>query len=243
MVDRIRELLTVRQLTPTQFADTIGVARPIISHILSGRNEPSLKVVQKIVDTFPEVSLSWLLKGNGSMMGPESGAAATALAPVAAPAKQSGGRKTPEAARPASGGQQASYQPNRTSTVPTAPVSDANRGAAGLEHLQGEAVPSISTPPGPVAGAALEASGGAMGEALGAVVAAAPTLLAASPHSAASPLNATVAGIVAGARTDNSNGPTIPPAAQPFLKADKAIRRIVIFYQDGTFTDYQPENA
>ncbi|RZJ85809.1 MAG: XRE family transcriptional regulator, partial [Hymenobacter sp.] len=78
MVTRIRELLEARQLSPTQFADLIGVGRPVISHILSERNKPSLEVVQKVISAFPEVSLPWLLSGIGSML---------AIAPpVAAPA-------------------------------------------------------------------------------------------------------------------------------------------------------------
>jgi hypothetical protein len=55
--------------------------------------------------------------------------------------------------------------------------------------------------------------------------------------------NTQVGDSTAGTRNDNSAAPAIPSVAHPFLKADKAIRRIVIFYQDGTFTDYQPENA
>ncbi|WP_141765671.1 helix-turn-helix transcriptional regulator, partial [Hymenobacter coccineus] len=68
MVDRIRELLLARQLSPTQFADAIGVARPIMSHILSGRNKPSLEVVQKIRAAFPDLSIDWLLDGTGPML-------------------------------------------------------------------------------------------------------------------------------------------------------------------------------
>ena len=65
MVERIRILLESRQLTPTQFADVIGVARPIISHILSGRNKPSLEVVQRILAAMPDLAMPWLLNGTG----------------------------------------------------------------------------------------------------------------------------------------------------------------------------------
>ncbi|WP_410780004.1 helix-turn-helix domain-containing protein [Hymenobacter sp. 5414T-23] len=67
MLERIREILSKYQLTPTQFADAIGTARPIVSHILSGRNKPSLEVVQKIISAYPELSLPWLLSGTGPM--------------------------------------------------------------------------------------------------------------------------------------------------------------------------------
>ena len=68
MVERIRTLLESRQLTPTQFADLIGVARPIISHVLSGRNKPSLEVVQRILAAMPDLSMAWLLNGTEPML-------------------------------------------------------------------------------------------------------------------------------------------------------------------------------
>ncbi|HET8736442.1 MAG TPA: helix-turn-helix transcriptional regulator, partial [Pricia sp.] len=48
------------------FADTIQVQRSSISHLLSGRNKPSLEFVLKVVKNFPEVNLYWLLNGKGS---------------------------------------------------------------------------------------------------------------------------------------------------------------------------------
>lgn len=63
---RIGEVITSQGLTNTSFADQIGVKRPIISHILSGRNKPSLAVVLQILETFPEIDPSWLLLGKGS---------------------------------------------------------------------------------------------------------------------------------------------------------------------------------
>ena len=79
MVERIRILLESRQLTPTQFADVIGVARPIVSHILSGRNKPSLEVVQRILAAMPDLAMPWLLNGTGPML---TGTVATPVLPV-----------------------------------------------------------------------------------------------------------------------------------------------------------------
>jgi transcriptional regulator with XRE-family HTH domain len=67
MVDRILLILKVKNLTASKFADEIGVQRSSISHILSGRNLPSLNLIQKILKTFPEVSSEWLLNGVGPM--------------------------------------------------------------------------------------------------------------------------------------------------------------------------------
>ena len=52
--------------TASSFADKIGVQRSSISHILSGRNKPSLDFVLKVLAQFPEVELYWLLNGKGS---------------------------------------------------------------------------------------------------------------------------------------------------------------------------------
>jgi plasmid maintenance system antidote protein VapI len=63
MIDRIREMMNAKELTPSQFADFIQVPRAVISHILSGRNKPSLDVVLKIISSFPDLDLRWLLMG------------------------------------------------------------------------------------------------------------------------------------------------------------------------------------
>ncbi len=68
MEDRIRELMEYKGLTSTQLADTIEVPRATVSHILSGRNKASLDVVIKILDTFRDIAMSWLLLGEGKML-------------------------------------------------------------------------------------------------------------------------------------------------------------------------------
>jgi transcriptional regulator with XRE-family HTH domain len=65
-VGRLEEILGFYGLTASSFADRIGVQRSSISHLLSGRNKPSLEFVMKVVKTFPEVNLYWLLNGKGS---------------------------------------------------------------------------------------------------------------------------------------------------------------------------------
>lgn len=65
IIERIKTILSHFNLSPSAFADTIGVPRSSISHLLSGRNKPSLDFVLKLVDTFPEIDLYWLLHGKG----------------------------------------------------------------------------------------------------------------------------------------------------------------------------------
>ncbi len=63
---RLQEIIDFYSLSASSFADKIGVQRSSISHILSGRNKPSLDFVMKILSSFPEVDLYWLLNGKGS---------------------------------------------------------------------------------------------------------------------------------------------------------------------------------
>jgi len=67
MIDRVKLLMSVQNLSPAQLATTIGVQRSGISHILSGRNKPSLDFVLKVLESFPKLSEKWLLKGEGEM--------------------------------------------------------------------------------------------------------------------------------------------------------------------------------
>lgn len=66
--DRILQIIEYTQMTSSEFADEIEVQRSNISHIMSGRNKPSLDFIIKIKDRFPEVSWDWLIKGNGEML-------------------------------------------------------------------------------------------------------------------------------------------------------------------------------
>jgi len=59
-------------LTATRFADEIGVQRSGISHILSGRNQPSYDFIVKTMHKFPGINIEWLLTGKGIMVKPEN---------------------------------------------------------------------------------------------------------------------------------------------------------------------------
>ena len=68
MTDRIQHILKSMNLSPSQLADQISVQRSSLSHILSGRNKPSLDFVTKVLSSYPEISSDWLLFGTGSMI-------------------------------------------------------------------------------------------------------------------------------------------------------------------------------
>ena len=64
--NRLKKILNYHQLTASLFADKIGVQRSSISHILSGRNKPSLDFILKVTNTFTDVDIYWLLNGEGA---------------------------------------------------------------------------------------------------------------------------------------------------------------------------------
>lgn len=66
IVSRIKRILEHYDLSVSAFADTIGVQRSSMSHILSGRNRPSLDFILKVMQAYPEVNLYWLLNGKGT---------------------------------------------------------------------------------------------------------------------------------------------------------------------------------
>jgi len=68
MLDRILKIMDYNKFTPSEFADVLEIDRSRLSHILNGRNKPSLEIVMKILEKFPEISSDWLLFGSGNML-------------------------------------------------------------------------------------------------------------------------------------------------------------------------------
>ncbi len=67
MRKRLQELMDKEGISPARFAELVGVQRSSVSHILSGRNNPSLEFIQKILSAFPKISSDWLISGIGSI--------------------------------------------------------------------------------------------------------------------------------------------------------------------------------
>jgi transcriptional regulator with XRE-family HTH domain len=63
MIERILDLMKEKNLTPSQFADEIGIQRSGMSHLISGRNNPSLEFIMKVMKRFPDVKADYLLYG------------------------------------------------------------------------------------------------------------------------------------------------------------------------------------
>ncbi len=79
-VNRLEFLLQHYEFSASTFADKIGVQRSSLSHLLSGRNKPSLDFIMKIFEAFPELNLYWLLKGEGEFI-PENSPVAPPTSP------------------------------------------------------------------------------------------------------------------------------------------------------------------
>jgi len=61
--DRIQIIIKANNLSASEFANKIDVKRSNLSHVLSGRNKPSLDFLSKIISTYPSVNASWLITG------------------------------------------------------------------------------------------------------------------------------------------------------------------------------------
>lgn len=72
MKDRITKIMQKEEMSSVQFAEKIDISPSSLSHILNGRNKPSLEVVMKIHKACSYVNLLWLLYGEGEMEQPEN---------------------------------------------------------------------------------------------------------------------------------------------------------------------------
>lgn len=67
MNKRLLKFLEAENISQSQFADSIGVARASISHVISGRNKPGFEFFERTAQRYPSLSLEWLITGQGRM--------------------------------------------------------------------------------------------------------------------------------------------------------------------------------
>ena len=65
MEERLKLFLAMEGLSPSQFADKLGVQRSGVSHLLSGRNKPSFEFISKMLVAYPKLNPDWLIMGTG----------------------------------------------------------------------------------------------------------------------------------------------------------------------------------
>ncbi len=67
MNTRLKQFLSAENITQAQFADSINVVRASVSHVLSGRNNPSYEFIRSIMLKYPDLNIEWLMFGKGKM--------------------------------------------------------------------------------------------------------------------------------------------------------------------------------
>lgn len=72
MQDRLQELIALLKLTPAQFAERLSINRATVSHLLSGRNKPSVGLLQDLAEQFTDVNIEWLVTGKGAALKTQS---------------------------------------------------------------------------------------------------------------------------------------------------------------------------
>lgn len=76
--DRIKIIMERENMASGAFAESIGIQQSTLSHILNGRNNPSLDVIMKIHQKYSDIKLEWLLYGQGNMAAEQVNANSTA---------------------------------------------------------------------------------------------------------------------------------------------------------------------
>ena len=100
--ERIELLIKNYEMSPSQFADRTGIQRASVSHILSGRNKPSLEIMQKICEAFPSVDAKWLMLGygeapvKGGLQAPDESFGGNTLFSVAEPQQSAAVEQQPD---------------------------------------------------------------------------------------------------------------------------------------------------
>ncbi len=67
MNSRLEQFLAAENISQSQFADTINVARASVSHILAGRNKPGWDFLNSMMEHYPNLNIEWLMNGKGKM--------------------------------------------------------------------------------------------------------------------------------------------------------------------------------
>lgn len=241
MVDRINLILKAKNLTSRQFAEEIGIQPSGMSHILSGRNRPSLDFVMKVINRFPEIDIKWLTLGEGEMYASPYSMPVTdaPLSPSFSPSKPATPATTAPVAptptdysspKPAESHWQEPdlfssaetpdvYMPNRETPMPS-------RGGAadGAENATGSAVDAVAKGTADVA-----ASGRTIEASAELEPVPQPRPQAYQPQTRA--------------RLDENRVDDMPapPVAENRNLRNKKIVKVVILYDDHSFSEYYPE--
>jgi transcriptional regulator with XRE-family HTH domain len=68
MEERIKKFMEYKGISSSELADSIGVQRSNVTHVLKARNKPSFQFIEKMLQIYPEINAKWLLLGTGNMV-------------------------------------------------------------------------------------------------------------------------------------------------------------------------------
>ncbi|MEI8112820.1 MAG: helix-turn-helix transcriptional regulator [Bacteroidia bacterium] len=68
MEERIKKFMEYKGITSSELADSIGVQRSNVTHVLKARNKPSFQFIEKMLQIYPELNAKWLMLGTGNMV-------------------------------------------------------------------------------------------------------------------------------------------------------------------------------
>jgi transcriptional regulator with XRE-family HTH domain len=77
MKSRFQQIFDAEKMTAGKFADLVGVSQPSVSNVTTGRNKPSVDMLEKIARVFPDINLRWLITGDGEMYAPSTSASSS----------------------------------------------------------------------------------------------------------------------------------------------------------------------
>lgn len=259
MVDRINLILKAKNLTSRQFAEEIGIQPSGMSHILSGRNRPSLDFVMKVINRYPEIDIKWLTLGEGEMYAsPYSMPVSDAtLSPSFSPSKPA----TPTTTTQVASSPMTTAPVAPTHSVPVAPTPTDYSSPKSAESQWQEPdlfssaeTPDVYTPnretPMPSRGGAVDGAENATGSAVDAVakgaadVAASGRTIEASAEPEPAPqARPQMYQPQTRARLDENRVDDMPapPVAENRNLRNKKIVKVVILYDDHSFSEYYPE--
>lgn len=218
MIDRINLLLKAKNISARQFAEEIGIQPSGMSHILSGRNNPSLDFVMKVVRRWPEVNINWLMFGKGEMFA----GAPLNVAPVAPTPVTPTPVATPMPAAPSTPQQRREAEPDLFSQpeeiVEQPPVEVPQYVAPAVPQPQPQSQPQPQPQPQPVVAPIVEPQ---------------PQI-----HPSIQPQPQPKVQVQENRINEIAEAVVEP---QPIVAKQKKMVKMIIVYDDHTFSEYYPE--
>lgn len=221
MNNRLQQFLELENITPARLADTLGVQRSGLSHILSGRNKPGFEFLTKLLTKFPHINSEWLLMGKGKpykeMMASQNG---TSPLPSS---QKSGYGQNGNSASSDFGQKKYQYDSILYNDIPDNGIHYNNIQDDSVQNngIQYEDIPrDIATP-----------SGGSM------------AFFPESPDAQNSHNGTNISGIQGFTPDYTGSEPSencVNGQTKPFAGKKKRIKRVIVFYSDGSFEELFP---